>query len=157
MGLFNLFTNKRDLCRDDECIRKTVDFIKVIHSYDRLCCPMFTVTFDSKSILFYFFDSGNTSPCGYKNMLHRKQTDDENAVNRLIGEAIHADELPKGTRIEWHFDEQKNEYDSYSLRHSIIPEHKKCGPIYLKYVKSMCKALNYRFDERGSCLDFHLQ
>ena len=155
MGLFDLFANKKELCKTDACINKTIEFIKVIHSYDGLDCPMFTVSFGNDSISFYFFDSDNSTPCIYMNMIHHKQVE-EDAVNPSIGKAIHADELPQGTKIEWHFDDEKNEYDYYVLRHSVVTEHKKCGTIYLEYVKNQCEALKLHFEEKGNCLYFNL-
>lgn len=158
MGLFDLFVNKKELCKTDDCINKTIEFIKVILSYDRdkLDCPMFSVTFGNDFISFYFFDSDNSTPCNYMNMIHRKQVE-EDAVNSLIGEAIHADELPKGTKIEWHFDDEKNKYDCYVLRYSIVTEHKKCGTIYLEYVKNMCEEMECVFDVQGNSLHFKLR
>ena len=156
MALFDLFVNKKELCKTDSCINKTVDFIKIIHSYEGLDCPMFEVSFGDNSISFYFFDSDNSTPCIFKNMIHRGQGD-EDAINLSIGKAIHAYELPEGTKIQWNFDSDKNEYDSYFLRHYIATEHKKSGSIYYEYVKNMCEELNLRFKENGNRLSFTLK
>lgn len=156
MGLFDLFVNKEELCKTDNCIKKAMDFIKIICSYDGLDCPLFSITFGNDSISFYFFDSDNSTPCIYMNMIHRKQAEEEE-LNLQIGKAIHADELPKGTKIEWHFDDEKNAYDYYVLRHSIVTEHKKCGEIYLGFVKTMCQKRGLPFEIRGNTLHIKLK
>ena len=158
MGLFDLFENKREKCKTDDCINKTFNFIKVICSFNAkdLDCPILRVDFGVDSITCYFFDSDNSSPCIYMNMIHRNQAD-EDAVNQLIGKAICADELPKGTKIEWHFDEGNNEYDYYVLRYNIVTEHNKCGLIYLDYVKNMCVSYRLNFETKGNSLHFKLK
>ena len=156
MGLFDFFADKKELCKTDACINVAMDFIKIIHSYKSFDCPMFEVSFGDTSIGFYFFDSNNTTPCIFKDMVYRKQVEEEFA-NQRIGEAIHADELPKGTTIEIHFDKESNTYDYYVLRYNIITEHKKCGTIYREYVKNICKELKLCFEEKGNSLSFKLK
>ncbi len=158
MSILNFFANKKELCKTDACIKKTMDFIKIIHSYKDFDCPMFDVSFGDTSISFYFFDSDNTSPCIYMDMLHRKQAD-EDAINQLIGKAIHADELPKETKIEIHFDAERSKYDYYVLRYYLKTEHKKCASIYFENIQNQCSALGFSFkiDARARRISFKLK
>ena len=153
MGIFNFFANKKEQCKTDACINKTMDFIKIIHSFDGFDCPMFNVSFGDNSIGFYFFDSDNTTPCISMDMLHRKQVD-ENTANQIIGKAIHADELPQGTKIEIHFDNESDRHDYYILRYFINTEHKKCASIYLDNIQNQCKQLGLDFDIKGYTMNF---
>lgn len=156
MGLFNFFVDKKELCKTDACISGTMDFIKIIHSYESFDCPIFEVSFGDTSIGFYFFDSDNTTPCIFMDMAYRKQVE-EAAANQKIGEAIHADELPKGTKIEIHFDSESNSHDFYILRYYLSTEHKKCAAVYLDNIQNQCRQLGLNFVVNGSKIEFKLK
>lgn len=156
MGLFDLFQNKKEICKTDACIDRAMQFIETIHSFDSLDCPMFSVGFGDDSISFRFFDCDNTAPCIYMNMIYRKQAE-EDAINPLIGAAIHANDLPEKTSLEWHFNESEDKYDSYVLQYSVPTEHKKCSLIYLDYVKSKCQSKGFKFVQKESFLHFELK
>lgn len=150
MGVFDLFKASKEEYARDEGVKDIVRFIETITLFggNTMDCPMLNVSFGDESMSARFFDCDNSTPCIYQNMLHKKQVDDENAINRLIGEAIHAEELPQGTKIEWHFDHNKNEYDYYVLSYNVKTEYKKCAIKYSEIVKEICMKKGIKIEKQ---------
>ena len=139
MGLFDFFKASKEECANDDCLKNVMSFINTIVSFESrdMDCPMLSVSCDKEEIRVRFFDSEHSAPCGYQNMLHRKQAE-ENAINQLIGKAIRADELPQGAKIEFHFDNSNDEYDYYILIYNVKTTYRKCASEYCEIIRDLC-------------------
>lgn len=139
MGLLGLFRASKEECTKDNCINDMMGFIETIVSFEHgdMDCPMLSVSCENEEIRARFIDTEHSSPCMYQNMLHRKQAE-EDAINRLIGKAIHADELPQGVHIDFHFDNSKEEYDYYILIYNVKTTYRKCASEYCQIVRELC-------------------
>ena len=138
--VIKLFTASVEKCACDVGIKNIMKFIKIIMMFEKntLDCPMLDVSFGDNYINARFYDCNNSSPCIYRNMLHRKQVDDEETINRLIGEVIYATELPQGTQIQWEFDSDKNKYEGYALSYHVDTVYKNCAKKYSEIIKALC-------------------
>ena len=139
MGLLGLFKTSKEECAKDNCINNIMSFIETIVSFKHgdMDCPALSISCENEEIRARFIDSERSSPCMYQTMLHRKQAE-EDAINQLIGKAIHADELPQGTKIEFHFDNTKEEYDCYILTYNVKTAYRKCASEYCEIVRELC-------------------
>lgn len=125
--LNDLFTGKNmtlsEIGRIDPGFEKIFQFVNVVSTIEERDINLSTIVVElSKgSVLCKYGQYNDTSMvCIVRNMIHRGNCDEEGG-NTIIGKEIKADELPEGTGITFHYNDEKNEYDFYEILLQFVP------------------------------------
>lgn len=147
MGFF-----KKDVT-NDKAVTIAMKAIELLINTDSPDYPMLQLIFNDNDITVLFVEGGHGAPVMYQQM-RQSGGMDEKTCNMMIGRCIHADQLPSNFKIEFKYEGNDGECDSYNILGVIPTEHRKAQKEYITEISHRCKKRGIHHKVNTSSIGF---
>lgn len=147
MGLF-----KKDVT-NDQAVITALKAVELLINTENPDYPMLQLTFNDTNITVLYVEGGNGAPVTYQKMRQAGGIDEE-TCNMMIGRCIHADQLPSNFKIEFKYEGNGGECDSYNIIGIIPTEHRKAQKEYIAEISRLCGQRGIKHKVNKSTIGF---